>query len=61
MTSRGRGHRGSGQSYNQPPPAFDQRAFIEAIGAMTVTIVQVSVVATTIEQASASVGQGVAE
>ena len=43
---------------NQPPPAFDQRAFMEAIGVATATIAHTSVVATTIAQASAIVRQG---
>ena len=58
MASRGRGRRGDGQGNNQPPPAFDQQAFMEVISAATATIVQVSIVATTIAQASANVGQG---
>ena len=45
----------SGRNNNQPSPAFDQGAFIEAIGAATTTIAQASVVATTIAQASAIV------
>ena len=48
MASRGRERRGDGRSNNQPPPAFDQQAFIEAIG----------VAVATIAQASATVGQG---
>ena len=58
MASRGRGRRGDGRGNNQPPPAFDQQAFMKVISAATATIVQVSVVATTIAQASANVGQG---
>ena len=37
---------------------LDQQAFMEAISVATTTIVQTSVVATTIAQASATVGQG---
>ena len=48
MASRGRGCRGSGRNNNQLPPAFDQQAFIEAIG----------VAVATIAQASATMGQG---
>ena len=48
MVSRGRGHRGGGRDNNQPPPAFDQQAFIEAI----------SVIVATIAQTSATGGQG---
>ena len=58
MASRGRGRRGGGRGNNQAPLAFDQHAFMEAINAATATIVQASVVATIIAQASANVGQG---
>ena len=58
MASRGRGRRGGGWSNNQPPLAFDQQAFMEAISAATATIAQASVVATTIAQASANMGLG---
>ena len=58
MASRGRGRRGGGRSNNPRPPVFDQQAFIEAIGATTATIVQASVVAATIAQASAIGSQG---
>ena len=58
MASRGRGHIGGGRGNNQPPPAFDQQAFMEAIGTTTATIARASVVATTIALASATVGQG---
>ena len=56
MASQGSGRRGGGWSNNQPPPVFDQRAFMEAISAATSTIAQASVVATTIAHASANVG-----
>ena len=58
MASRGRGNRGCGRGNNQPPPAFDQQAFMEAISAATTTIEQTSIVATTIAQASANVSEG---
>ena len=58
MASRGRGCRGGGRNNNQPPPAFDQRAFMDTIGAAIAIIVQASVVATTIAQANATVNQG---
>ena len=58
MANRGRGRRGGGWNNNPLPSAFDQRAFIEAIGVATATITQASVVAATIAQASATVGQG---
>ena len=58
MASRGRGRRGGGWNNNQPPPTFDQRAFMKAIGDATASITQASAVATTIAQASATVSQG---
>ena len=58
MVSRGRGRKGGGQGNNQPPPAFDQQAFIEAIGITTTTIVRSRAMVVTITQASATVGQG---
>ena len=58
MASRGRGHRGGGRSNNLPSLTFDQQAFMESIGDAAATIAQASVVATTIAQASATVGQG---
>ena len=42
MPSRGREHRGRPQGNNQPPSVFYQQAFIEAIGAVVVTIAQAS-------------------
>ena len=56
MTNQGRGRRGGGRSNNQPPSAFDQRDFMEAIGVATATIAQASVMATTIAQANATMG-----
>ena len=56
--SRGRRRRGGGRSNNLLPPAFDQQAFMEAIGAASTTIAQASVTTATIAQASATVGQG---
>ena len=58
MENLGRGHRGSGRNNNPLPPAFDQQAFIEAIGPTTATIAQMSVVVVAIAQASALVSQG---
>ena len=58
MESRGRGHRGGGWGNNRMLLAFDQQAFMEAIGAATATIAQASVVAATIAQASTTAGQG---
>ena len=56
--SRGRRRRGGGQSNNPLPPAFDQQAFMEVIGAATTTIAQASTAAATIAHASATAGQG---
>ena len=42
MASQGRGRKGRGRGGNQPPPAFNQQAFIEAMGAATATIAQAS-------------------
>ena len=58
MENPGRGHRGGGCNNNPLPPAFDQQAFIEAIGVATATIAQASVVAATIAHANATVSQG---
>ena len=58
MASRGRGRRGGGRSNKPRPLAFDQQAFIEAIGVATATIAHASVVAATIAQASAIGIQG---
>ena len=58
MASQGRGHRGGVQSNNPRPLAFDQQAFIEAIGATIATIAQASAVVATIAHASATGGQG---
>ena len=45
MASQGRGCQGSGWSNNPLPPAFDQQAFMEAIGAAAATIAQASATA----------------
>ena len=58
MASRGRGRRTDGRGNNQPPLTFDQQAVMVVISAATATIAQARVVATTIAQASANVGQG---
>ena len=47
---------GDGRSNNPLPPAFDPKAFMEAIGAATATIAQVSVATATIAQARATTG-----
>ena len=56
MASQGRESRDGGRGNNQPPPAFDQQTFMEVISAATATIVQASVVAITIAQASENMG-----
>ena len=56
MASQGRGRRGGGRDNNHPPSAFDQQAFMEAIGTTTATIAQASAMAITIAHASATVG-----
>ena len=58
MENRGRGGRGCPQENSQPPLVFDPQTFREAIGAVVDIIVQASVVAATIAQTSAMVGQG---
>ena len=42
MAGRGKGRRGDGQGDNQLPSAFDQQAFMEAIGMAAATITQTS-------------------
>ena len=49
MASRGRGRRGRTRGIGQAPPtfdqlpAFDQRAFVEAVGVVAATIAQASI------------------
>ena len=43
MASRGRGRRGRPQGTGQAPPVFDQQAFAEVVGIVTVAIAQASV------------------
>ena len=38
MESRGRGRRGRPRGDGRPPPVFDQQAFIEAMGAIRITL-----------------------
>ena len=40
MASKGRGRRGRPRGDGQPPPVFDQQAFIEAMGAAIATASQ---------------------
>ena len=44
--------RGGGRGNNQPPPAFDQQAFLEAISAATAIILQASGVVATFARTS---------
>ena len=44
MAIRGRGCRSHPQGSSQPPPAFNQQAFMEAMGTALTTIVQTNVV-----------------
>ena len=44
MASRGRGRRGCPWGNSQPPPGFNQQAFVEAMGAAAAAIAQASVV-----------------
>ena len=55
MANRVRGHRGGGRNNNPVPPAFDQQAFIEAIGTAIATIAHASAVAATIAHDSITV------
>ena len=48
MASHRRGRRGHPRGTSQPPPVFDQQAFVEALGIVTAAI----------EQASAAGSQG---
>ena len=57
MANRGRGHRGRPQKNSQPPPVFEPRAFIRAIGAVGAIIVQASAVAATIAWTSVTMDQ----
>ena len=54
MANRGRGRRGDGRNNSQLPSAFNQQAFVQAIGIVTATIEQASTTATTIAQACAT-------
>ena len=58
MENRERGRGGGGQGNNQPPPAFDQQAFMEAISVATAALMQVGVIASTIAQVGAIGNQG---
>ena len=58
MASRGRGHISGGWGNNQPPPAFDQQAFLEAISTATTIIAQANAVVATFARTSATEGQG---
>ena len=45
MVGKGRRRRGNGQGDNQLPPAFDQQAFMEAIGVAAAIIAHASATA----------------
>ena len=55
MANQGRGRQGGGWNSNPLPLAFDQQAFIEAIGIATATIAYASAGIATIAQTSATV------
>ena len=42
MVSRGQGRRGRPRGASQPPPVFDQQAFVEAVGVAAAAIAQAS-------------------
>ena len=44
MASHRRGHRGRPRGASQAPPAFDQRAFVEAVGVAAAAFAQASAV-----------------
>ena len=44
MASRGRGRRGRQRGASQAPPAFDQQAFVEAVGVAAAAFTQASAV-----------------
>ena len=43
MASRGRGRRGRPRGTGQAPPAFDQQAFVEAVGIAATAIAQAGI------------------
>ena len=58
MANREGGRGDGGRGNNQPPPALDQQAFVEAISAATTALMWVGVIAATITQASVIGNQG---
>ena len=52
--NRERGCGGGGWDNNQPPPALDQQAFVEAISDATIALMRASVIVSTITQAGAT-------
>ena len=51
MENRERGRGDGGWGNNQPPPALDQQAFVEAINAATAALMRAGVIAATIAHA----------
>ena len=58
MTNQERGRGDDGRGNNQPPPALDQQAFVEAISATTAALLREGVIASTITQAGVIGNQG---
>ena len=58
MENRERGRGDSGRGNNQPPPALDQQAFMEAISVVTAALIRASVIAATTALADAMGNQG---
>ena len=57
MENRERGRGDGGWDNNQPLPALDQQAFVEAISAATAALMRAGVIAATIAQAGATGNQ----
>ena len=57
MENRERGCGDGGRDNNQPPPALDQQAFVEAISVAIVALMRAGVIAATIAQAGATGNQ----
>ena len=53
MENREKGSGDGGRDNNQPPPAFNQQAFVEAISAAIAALMRVGVITSTIAQAGA--------
>ena len=57
MENRERGRGAGGRDDNQPPPALDQQAFMEAISVATVALMRADVITATIAQVGATGNQ----